>query len=264
MSIYRLAISFGRPIRALPVVCSSRQVVPRAGHTPTHSSRPTEEIIKPVCCSFMSSLQFRLRCLQSMAFEGQPCVPTCDTAQTCCGRGSYHWDPAAPAPNPAPVPAEPAAEPAAGPPECDGFSGSTPCCYTAWEGEVCVTEHGSQSVCEADAVDGVNGVWCPAGPTPPPPPPNGTAPALNGTAPGGEGADCSTNADCSSGLFCAIECFTGVGCDGNTVGQFCMPCDECHDGSDAVEDTCGSCEPGGGGSMVCRFAPREHAAALKR
>ena len=64
-------------------------------------------------------------------------------------------------------------------------------------------------------------------PPPSDPPPSdgggyGTAPApaLNGTAPGGEGADCSTNADCSSGLFCAIECFTGVGCDENTVGQF--------------------------------------------
>ena len=70
---------------------------------------------------------------------------------------------------------------------CDQFRDSTPCCYTAWDGEVCATEHGSQSACEGDGSDGVSGVWCPGnggggGDTG-----GGTAPA--GTAAGDGGGD---------------------------------------------------------------------------
>ena len=50
---------------------------------------------------------------------------------------------------------------------CTGFADSTkPCCYTIWDGDVCVAEQATKAVCEADGanIDGVftNGVWCPA------------------------------------------------------------------------------------------------------
>jgi hypothetical protein len=50
---------------------------------------------------------------------------------------------------------------------CDGFDASLkPCCYTPWDGEVCVDEHATTVACEADGatMGGVHteGVWCPA------------------------------------------------------------------------------------------------------
>jgi hypothetical protein len=46
--------------------------------------------------------------------------------------------------------------------DCQAFSASTPCCYTPWNGEVCVTEKKSRPACEADGAEGLTGVWCPS------------------------------------------------------------------------------------------------------
>ena len=98
---------------------------------------------------------------------------------------------------------------------CDQFSDSTPCCYTPWDGEVCVTEHGSQSACEGDGADNEwgYGVWCPGdsggggdtgGDTG-----GGTGGGTGGDTGGGTGGGtapagtaCGADNECASGEIC--------------------------------------------------------------
>ena len=59
--------------------------------------------------------------------------------------------------------------------------------------------------------------------------------------------ECTTHVDCGAGMFCAIECFTGsCGADesvmSGTLGNYCQPCVECEQASDAIDGSCSVCE----------------------